>query len=72
LLGGGSLPEREWVHANGHKQKQVKGASKKMRFDVGISLFFHFYLIPCHLRGPAAYRGKALTSDLSAFSSLPS
>jgi len=31
-------------HANGHKQKQVKGASEKMRFDPGVSLFFHFYL----------------------------
>ena len=42
-VGGGSLPEREWDHANGHKQKQVKGASKKMRFDVLFNLFFHFY-----------------------------
>jgi hypothetical protein len=41
LLGGGSLPEREWDHANGHKHKQVKGASKKMRFDVWFSLYFH-------------------------------
>jgi hypothetical protein len=41
LLGGGSLPEREWDHANGHKHKQVKGGSKKMRFDVWFSLFFH-------------------------------
>src|SRR5207253_7277957 len=45
LLGGGSLPERERDQANGHKHKQVKGASKKMRFDVWISLFFHFDLI---------------------------
>src|SRR5439155_19775228 len=45
LLGGRSLPEREWDDANSHRQKQVKGASKKMRFDVGISLFFHFYLL---------------------------
>jgi hypothetical protein len=42
LLGGGSLPEREWDHADGHKQNQVKGASKKMRFDFWISLFFQF------------------------------
>src|SRR6185369_2855001 len=45
LLGRGSLPEREWDHANRHKQKQVKGASKKMRFDVWFSLFFHSDLI---------------------------
>ncbi len=46
LLGGDSLPEREWNHANSHKQKQkqkqVKGASKKMRFNGGVKLFFHF------------------------------
>jgi hypothetical protein len=40
LPGGGSLPEREWDRANGHKHKQVKSASKKMRFDVWFSLFF--------------------------------
>ena len=38
------------AHANGHKQKQVKGASEKMRFDVWISLFFHFDLIGVHRR----------------------
>jgi hypothetical protein len=44
LLGGpatAGLPEREWDHANGHKHNQVKGASKKMRFAVWFSLFFH-------------------------------
>jgi hypothetical protein len=45
LPGGGSLAEREWDHRNGHKQKQVKGTPKKMRFDLGVSLFFHFDLI---------------------------
>jgi hypothetical protein len=45
LLGGGSLRKRKWNHANGDKQKQVKGASKKMRFVVWISLLFHFDLI---------------------------
>ncbi len=49
LLSGGSLPEREWDHANRQQQKQIKGASKKMRFDVWISLFFYFDLILCHL-----------------------
>jgi len=44
LPGGGSLPEREWDHANRQQHKQVKGASKKMRFDVWFSLFFHFAL----------------------------
>jgi hypothetical protein len=57
LLGGRSLPEREWDHANSHKQNQVKGASKKMRFDAGVSLFLHsneilfsvlFSLLPGH------------------------
>jgi hypothetical protein len=44
VLGGGSLPEREWDHANSHKhkQKQVKCASKKMGFNGGVKLFFHF------------------------------
>jgi hypothetical protein len=44
LLGGDSLPEREWNHANNHryKQKQVKGASKKMRFHRGSNLLFHW------------------------------
>jgi hypothetical protein len=46
LPGGGSLPEREWDHAHGHKQKQVKGASKKMRFNVSINLCFHFRFTP--------------------------
>jgi hypothetical protein len=46
LLGGDSLPEREWDHAKGHKQNQVKGASKKMRFNVWINLFFHFGFNP--------------------------
>jgi hypothetical protein len=40
LLGCGSLPEREWDHANGYKQNQVTGASKKMGFNGGF--FFHF------------------------------
>jgi len=50
LFGGGSLSEREWDHANRRQQKQVKGASNKMRFDVLFSLFFHFYLIGVHRR----------------------
>jgi hypothetical protein len=42
LLGCGSLPEREWDHANGYKENQVKGTSKKMGFKRGVKLFFHF------------------------------
>jgi hypothetical protein len=42
LLGCGSLPEGEWDHANGYKQNQVKGASKKVRSNGGVKLFFHF------------------------------
>jgi hypothetical protein len=42
LLGGASLPEREWDHANRRQQKKIKCASKKMRFDVWFSLFFSF------------------------------
>jgi hypothetical protein len=41
LLTGGSLAQRKWNHANGHKQQQVKSASKKMRFNIWINLFFH-------------------------------
>jgi hypothetical protein len=44
LLGCGSLPEGEWDHANGYKQNQVTGASKKMGFNRGVKLFFHFAL----------------------------
>jgi hypothetical protein len=42
LLGCGSLPEREWDHANGYKQNQVKGTLKKMGFNGGATLFFRF------------------------------
>jgi len=45
LPAGGSLREREWDQANGHKQKQVKGAPNNMRLDVRISLFSHFCLL---------------------------
>ena len=33
LLGCASLPEREWDHANGYKQNQAKGTSKKLGFN---------------------------------------
>ena len=38
------LCQREWNRADSHKQKQVKCASDKMRFDGGINLFFHWVL----------------------------
>jgi hypothetical protein len=44
LVAGSPLAEREWDHANRQQQKQVKAAPKKMRFNVWVSLFFHFYL----------------------------
>jgi hypothetical protein len=46
LLGRGSLPEREWDHANGYKQNQVKGTSKKMRSNHGVNTLFHFDRAP--------------------------
>jgi hypothetical protein len=46
LVAGSPLAEREWDHANRQQQKQVKGAPKKMRFNVGISLFFQFLFNP--------------------------
>jgi len=46
LLSGGSLPEREWDHANRQQQEQVKGAPEKMRFDLGVSLFLQFLSNP--------------------------
>jgi hypothetical protein len=42
LLSRGSLPEGEWDHANGYQQNQVAGALKKMGFNGGVKLFFHF------------------------------
>jgi hypothetical protein len=38
------LRQREWNRAHSDKQKQVKCASNKMRFDRGINLFFHLVL----------------------------
>jgi hypothetical protein len=39
------LRQCEWNGADGHKQKQVKCASDKMRFDGGINLLFHFGVV---------------------------
>ena len=38
------LRQRERDRTDGHKQKQVKRASNKMRFDGGINLLFHLVL----------------------------
>jgi hypothetical protein len=35
------LRQREWDHADGQKQKHVKGTSNKMSFNGGIDLLFH-------------------------------
>jgi len=42
---GVSLRQRKWDSADGQKQKQVKRASDKMRFDGGINLFFHLDVV---------------------------
>jgi hypothetical protein len=44
-LRGVSLRQREWDRANSQKQKQVKGASNKMRLNGGVNLFFHFGVV---------------------------
>ena len=43
-LGSVALRQREWNHAHSHKQKQIKSAPNKVRFDGGINLFFHLVL----------------------------
>jgi hypothetical protein len=44
-LGSVSLRQREWNGADRQKQKKVKRASDKMRFDGGVNLFFHFGVV---------------------------
>jgi hypothetical protein len=44
LLGDVSLRQRKWDHADGQKQKHVKGTSNKMSFNGGIDLLFHIGL----------------------------
>ena len=44
-LGGITLRQCEWNGANSQKQKQIKRASDKMRFDGGINLFFHVGIV---------------------------
>jgi hypothetical protein len=41
---GGSLRQREWNHADGHKQEHVQRAADKMCFDALVVLFFHLVL----------------------------
>ena len=38
-----SLSQREGNYADGQKQKQVKGAAQKLRFDGDVNLSFHFF-----------------------------
>jgi hypothetical protein len=44
LLCSVPLRQRERDRTDGKKQKQIKSASDKMRFDGGINLFFHWVL----------------------------
>ena len=44
-VGSAALRQREWNRAHSDKQKKIKCASDKMRFDGGINLFFHFGLV---------------------------
>jgi hypothetical protein len=46
LLGCGSLPEREWDHADGYKENQAKGTSNTMRSNHGVNTLFHFDRAP--------------------------
>jgi hypothetical protein len=57
LLGCGSLPEREWDHANGYKQNQVTGTSNKVRSNQGVNTVFHFDRAPAK---QTAFTGSAL------------
>jgi hypothetical protein len=45
LFAGVALCEREWNRADGQKQKEIKRASDKMRFDGGVNLPFHFSVV---------------------------
>src|SRR5205807_1270367 len=49
-LGRVALRQCEWNGAHGHKQKQIKCASNKMRFDGGINLLFHFGFVLVRIR----------------------
>ena len=42
VFAGVALRQREWDRADSDKQKQVKRASNKVRFDGGVNLLFHF------------------------------
>jgi hypothetical protein len=57
LLGRGSLPEREWDQANGHKQNQAKGTSNKMRSNHGVNTLFHFDRAPHSLTSERSDKG---------------
>jgi hypothetical protein len=60
------LRQREWDCADGDKCKQDKCASKNLRFDRRVNLFFHFFgLVIFELETDSP-------SDLRAYPSLPS
>src|SRR5262249_2453539 len=43
--GRARLRQLKWDRAYGQEQKQIKRASGKMRFDIGIKLLFHFGVV---------------------------
>ena len=55
------LRKREWDRADGQKQKHVKGASNKMRFDGGIDLFFQFMRLLVVSRSDESKKGSAVS-----------
>jgi hypothetical protein len=44
-VAGVALRQSEWDRADAGEQKQIKRASDKMRFDVGVNLLFHFSVV---------------------------
>jgi hypothetical protein len=64
LLACGSLPEREWDHANGYKQNQAKGTSNKVRSNPGLNTLFHFDRAPTKQTGFYRQRVKNVKISL--------
>jgi hypothetical protein len=64
LLGCGSLPKGEWDHANGYKQNQVKGTSKKVRSNHGVNTLFHFDRAPAKQTAFYWHRVKNVKTSL--------
>ena len=55
-----SLRQRKWDCADGNKQKQEECASKKMRFQRGVNLFFHSVTV-MGVRGPFSKKRKNMS-----------